>query len=155
MNPYHDPKSGRFTTAGAGSKSGGSAKRGKTRGGETKRKPALRTGTPGKVGYRNTGNKDKTYRLKKEREEIARRKETLKKVGDTKAMQKRYGKESGKRLQAMQTKSNTAYLKKAERRLAKEEVSTKARRRLVRSNKSIMRREKDYDLKSRTKLRTY
>ena len=152
MNQYHDPKSGRFTTAGAG---GGGKSRGKTRGGETKRKVALRGGTAGKTGYRNTGIKYKTYRIKKERLEIARRKDTLKKVGDVKAMQTRYGKESGTRLSKRQTQTNTAYKTKAERRLAKEEVSTKGRRRLVRSNKSIMTREKDYDLKSRTKLRTY
>ena len=47
------------------------------------------------------------------------------------------------------------YLNKANRQLAEARSSTKGRRRLVRSNKSIMTREKDYDLKSRTKLRTY
>jgi len=140
MNPYHDPKSGRFTTSGGG----GGASRGKTRGGETKRKVALRGG-----GGRNTGNLDKTASIKKARKAVEKSKAKISRYDPKKKsnIELAGGKTTNKELRAIEK----TYLNKANRQLAEARSSTKGRRRLVRSNKSIMTRDKDFDIKSRTK----
>ena len=146
MNPYHDPKSGRFTSARGVGGGGGGATLGKTRGGETKRKTALRGG-----GGRNTGNLDKTAKIQKARKAVAKSEAKISRYkSSTKSnIQKAGGSTTNKEL----IKIESTYLRKAQRQLEEARSSTKGRRRLVRSNKSIIRSDKDYNLKSRTRLK--
>lgn len=135
MNPYHDPKTGRFTTAARGG--GGRFTLNKA--------PALRGGN------RNTANKDRTYGIRREKAEIANRKANIAKYQDR----------SRSSFQAADRKTlignQTAYMRKAERRLAKLEAnpSAKGRYNLVSGKRTRFRRERDYDLKSILKERTY